>query len=68
MSGAHLKNLADSVAKMMTADFTGKKMANFDVKTIFTNMLVDGALESVAKVLQNLRDEELSVRKTDYKN
>ena len=40
-----------------------KVIVSFDVKALFTNVPVEGALKAVEKVLENIDDSELPVNK-----
>ena len=65
MSPTHLKNSADLLQKLKNVAHRGKKMVSFDVKSLFTNVSVDGAMRALRKVL-GLADVELPVPKEDY--
>ena len=65
MSPTHLKNSADLLQKLKNVAHWGKKMVSFDVKSLFTNVSVDGAMRALRKVL-DLADVELPVPKEDY--
>ncbi|XP_045108045.1 uncharacterized protein LOC123502840 [Portunus trituberculatus] len=41
-------------------------MASFDVKALFTNVPVVGAMKAVQKVIESVSESELPVNKTDY--
>ena len=66
ISCSHLKNSADLLDRLKDVDVRGKKMASFDVKSLFTNVSVDGAMEAVSRVLQGFSDEQLPLPKEDF--
>ena len=47
ISGAHLRNTEDFMNKIRDMDLSDKCLASFDVKSLFTNVSVDGALEAI---------------------
>ena len=51
---------------MRDADLQGKKLVSFDVKVLFTNVPVEGAMEAVRRAINNMNDDELPVTKEDY--
>lgn len=66
MSPTHLKNSADLLEKLKSVDVTDKKMVSLDVKSLFTNVSVDGAMQALKEVLDLVEDIELPVPKDDY--
>lgn len=66
ISNAHLKNSTDLIGRMKNVDLKNKKLASFDVKALFTNVPVDGALRAVEKAINNINDEDLPVPRCDY--
>ena len=66
ISSAHLKNSTDPIARFKTVDLKGKKLASYDVKTLFTNVRVDGAMEAVRRALNSISDDALPLDKSDY--
>ena len=66
ISCSHLKNSADLLDRLKEIDVQGKKMASFDVKSLFTNVSVEGAMSAVCRVLQGVSDEQLPLPKDDY--
>ncbi len=42
------------------------KSVSFDVKALFTNVPVEGALETMVKVVEKMSESDLPVRKEDY--
>ena len=47
-------------------DFLDKKLASFDVKALFTNVPIDGAVDAIEKVLANIPRDSLPLPKKDY--
>ena len=39
------------IDQLKNIDMSGKKLASFDVKSLFTNVPVEGALEALQKLL-----------------
>ena len=66
ISCSHLKNSADLLDRLKDVDISGKKMVSLDVKSLFTNVSVDGAMEAVRRVLQGFSDEQLPLPKEDF--
>ena len=66
VSDAHLKNSSDLIMKLKKINFADKKLASFDVKALFTNVPVGGAMSVVKRVVSNISDSDLPVNKKDY--
>ena len=66
ISGAHLRNSSDLIDRLKNLNFKGKKLVSFDVKALFTNVPVDGAMEAVKRVVDNTDENDLPVNKRDY--
>lgn len=49
ISGVHLRNSSDLIEWLRDIDFVNKRLACFDVKSLFTNVMIAGALETVTK-------------------
>ena len=47
-------------------NISGKKAVSFDVKALFTNVSVDGAIAAVKRVISDVNDEHLPVPKDDF--
>ena len=60
------KKSADLLDRLKDVDVRGKKMASFDVKSLFTNVSVDGAMGAVRRVLQGFSDEQLPLPKDEF--
>lgn len=48
---AHLRNSTDSIKRTKNMDMFGKKLSSSDVEALFTKELVEGAMETVVKVV-----------------
>ena len=66
MSPTHLKNSADLLEKLKGVNHKDKKMVSFDVKSLFTNVSVGGAMQALREVLDLVGDVDLPVPKDDY--
>ncbi|XP_063871036.1 uncharacterized protein LOC135106189 [Scylla paramamosain] len=68
INGAHLRNCADLIQRHNSVDFRNKKMASFDVKSLFTNVPVEGAIEAVKRASEDINEENLPIPREDYIN
>lgn len=50
ISDSHLKNSADLIRRLQGSVYKNKKLASFDVKSLFTNVPTDGAIRAVERV------------------
>ncbi|XP_043227718.1 uncharacterized protein LOC122384400 [Amphibalanus amphitrite] len=66
ISSAHLKNSGDLLSRIKDLCIADKKLVSFDVKALFTNVPVDGALAAVERVLSNASDDDLPIPKRDF--
>ena len=66
ISDAHLRNTDDLMEQIKDVDLTDKYLASFDVKSLFTNVSVDGALEAIKSIVKNIDPNQLPVPKDDY--
>ena len=66
LSDTHLKNSGDLLERLTEIDIKNKKLASFDVKALFTNVTVDGAMEAIKKVVSAMTQEDLPVPKADF--
>lgn len=63
---AHLKNSGDLIDRIKDINVNEKKMVSFDVKALFTNVPIDGAMAAVNRVLANVDNDDLPVPKEDF--
>ena len=69
VSGTHIKNTAEMMIKIKEVTHVdGKKIASFDVKSLFTNVPVDEAIQAIKKVIEKTNDNDLPLPKDDYLN
>ena len=68
LSDDHLKNSGDLIERLRDIDFEAKCLASLDVKSLFTNVPVDGALDVMKRLVHNMDDSQLPLPKTDYLN
>lgn len=47
-------------------NFKENRLISFDAKSLFTNLLVDGAMDTVIKTLNVISNVELPLYKSDY--
>ena len=66
ISDAHLRNTDDLMEKLEDVDFSDKCLASFDVKSLFTNVPVEGALKAIKTVVDNMTPDQLPLPKADY--
>ena len=52
--------------KLEDVDFSDKCLAIFDVKSLFTNVPVEGALKAIKTVVDNMTPDQLPLPKADY--
>ena len=58
---SHLKNSGDLLERLKELDFSNKKMARFDVKALFTNVPVKGAIKAIKMAIKDIPDGEFPV-------
>ena len=66
ISGSHLRNSGDLINRLKEVDMTNKKLASFDVKSLFTNVPIQGAIDAVTRALNDNEDIPLPVPKADF--
>ncbi|XP_076059674.1 uncharacterized protein LOC143036311 [Oratosquilla oratoria] len=66
ISDAHLRNSADLIERLKLIDFKKKKMVSFDIKSLYTNVSIEGAMNAVKRALTNISEEEIPIKKKDY--
>ena len=66
INDSHLRNTDDLMERIKDVDFTDKYLASFDVKSLFTNVSVEGALNAIKSVVDNIDADQLPLPKADY--
>ena len=66
ISEAHLHNSGDLLNRLQKIDLRNKKLASFDVKALFTNVPIEGALKAIEKALSGVPNDALPLPKMDY--
>ena len=67
ISDTHMKNTSDMMTRINEIRiFHDLKLASFDVKSLFTNVPVNDALDAIEKVVKSIADEDLPLPKEDY--
>ena len=66
LSGAHLRNSAELIEHLKSIDMSNKELASFDVKSLFTNVPVEGALKAINEVINMIDERSLPLPKTQY--
>ncbi|XP_076038860.1 uncharacterized protein LOC143024033 [Oratosquilla oratoria] len=66
ISGSHLRNSEDLLRRLKGISMRCMKMASYDVKSLFTQIPIDGALEAVWRVVINVDEEELPLPRGDF--
>ena len=66
ISGTHLRNSGDLINRLKGESMTNKKLASFDVKSLFTNVPLQGAMEAVKRALDKNPTVTLPVPKADF--
>ncbi|XP_076059672.1 uncharacterized protein LOC143036309 [Oratosquilla oratoria] len=66
ISDAHLRNSADLIERLKLIDFKKKKMVSFDIKSLYTNVSIEGAMNAMKRALTNISEDELPIKKKDY--
>ena len=66
ISGSHLKNSGDLLGRIKELDVQGMVMASFDVRSLFTNVSIPGALDAARRVINLLDPDALPVPKRDF--
>ena len=66
LSGVHLKNSSDLLQRLENVGFRNKVLASFDVKSLFTNVPNEGAMEALEEALDSAEDKELPLPQADF--
>ena len=54
------------MARLRGIGFKNKRLASFDVKSLFTNVPIDGAIAAVRRAVDILDDDDLPLPKDDF--
>ena len=66
ISAAHLRNSGDLLERLKEMTFHDKKLASFDVKALFTNVPIEGAITAIEKALAGIPNDALPLPRKDY--
>ena len=67
ISESHIKNTSEMMERLKTVEqVNDRKMASFDVRSLFTNVPVEDALEAIAEIVDAMDDADLPLPKSDY--
>ena len=66
ISGCHIKNSTDLLEKLYEISTRNKILASLDVKSLFTNVPVDGSMKAVERTVQKIPDDQLPVPRHYY--
>ena len=66
ISAAHLRNSGDLLERLKELSFRNKKLASFDVKALFTNVPIEGAIKAIEKALAGIPNDSLPLPRKDY--
>ena len=66
ISNSHLKNSGDLLQRLRQLNFNRKKMASFDVRALFTNVPVKGAMQAIELAVRDIPTEDLPIPKEHF--
>ena len=66
ISGNHLRNSSDLMARLRQIGFKNKRLASFDVKSLFTNVPTDGAIAAAQRAVGTMADDDLPLPRDDF--
>ena len=66
ISGTHSRNSGELINRLNDVQFKDKIMVSFDVKALFTNVPIDGAMRAVQRVVDGINEEDLPLPKSDF--
>ena len=66
ISGCHIKNSLDLLEKLANVSTRNKKLASFDVKSLFTCVPVEGAMKAVDRAVLKISDDQLPIPRYYY--
>lgn len=66
LNEAHLRNSADLIRRVKEVNFEGRKMASFDVRSLFTHTPEEGGMDAVKKAVENISNSDKCLNKANY--
>ena len=66
ISDCHLRNSRDLMTRLKQVNFHNKKLASFDVKSLYTNVPTASALEAAKRVVNSKDEEDFPLEKESY--
>ena len=66
LSGVNLRNSTELTEELRNIDMSNKKLASFDVKSLFTNVPVEGALNAINEAIDIIDERTLPLPKAQY--
>ena len=66
ISDSHLRNSSDMMSRLENINFNGKRLASLDVKALFTNVSVEGAMRAIHTAVGSTDDRQLPLPRRDY--
>lgn len=66
ISDSHIRNSSDMMDRLKDINFIGKKLASLDVKALFTNVSVEGAMRAIRTAVGSIDDRQLPLPRHDY--
>ena len=66
ISGNHLRNSSDLMDRLKRVAFKNKRLASFDVKSLFTNVPIDGAITAAKRAVGAMTDNDLPLPRRDF--
>ena len=65
-SGGDNNNYIINISDIRRVGFKNKRLASFDVQSLFTKVPIDGAVAAAKRVVDAMADEDLPLPKTDF--
>ena len=66
ISGCHLSNTTDMMAKLRNVSMRCKKLVSFDVKSLFTNVPTEEAIGAARRTMEGMEEDQLPLPREDY--
>ena len=54
------------MSRLQRVGFKNKRLASFDVQSLFTNVPIDGAIAAARRAIETINDEDLPMPKDDF--